>query len=243
MKSLNLKEVEAYVNKNVVGFHKARLYNLKGLNLNSVLRRKNPYLYRAKNIRIASEFVTEILDALLSSSEEKTFGDFLEGLAIFVAERTAGGHKSAANGIDLEFTNNRIHYLVSIKSGPNWGNAPAHRKQEEEFGKALNVMKQSAHGKNVEAILGICYGRTTTSRIGNYEKVVGQSFWYFISENKNLYTDIVEPLGHRAKEHNDAFRSEKAKIINTFTKEFTDRFCINGAIDWKKVVEFNSSNM
>lgn len=74
-------------------------------------------------------------------------------------------------------------------------------------------------------------------------KVVGQNFWYLISEDKDLYTSIIEPIGYRAKEHNDAFLVEKSKVVNRFTKAFIDEFCDStGAIDWVKLVEFNSGN-
>ena len=74
-------------------------------------------------------------------------------------------------------------------------------------------------------------------------KVVGQNFWYLISENKDLYTDIIEPIGYRAKEHNETFEIERAKVENRFTKEFIDEFCEeDGSIDWVKLVEFNSGN-
>lgn len=64
-----------------------------------------------------------------------------------------------------------------------------------------------------------------------------------ISENERLYTDIIEPIGHRAKEHNDTFDSERAKVANRFTREFIDGFCDgSGAIDWVRLVEFNSGN-
>jgi len=75
-------------------------------------------------------------------------------------------------------------------------------------------------------------------------KVVGQNFWFLLSKNENLYTDIIEPLGYRAREHNDKFAEEKAKIINSFTKEFLADFTqTDGTIDWVKVVEFNSGNL
>jgi Type II restriction endonuclease EcoO109I len=91
--------------------------------------------------------------------------------------------------------------------------------------------------------LGICYGKTKTSYLRGYLKVVGQNFWYLISENKNLYTDIIEPVGYRAKEHNEAFFVEKGKVANRFTKAFIDDFCdSSGSINWIKLVEFNSGN-
>ena len=72
---------------------------------------------------------------------------------------------------------------------------------------------------------------------------MGQNFWCLISDNKDLYTDIIEPIGHRAKEHNEAFLLEKSRVTNRFTKLFIDGFCDDtGAIDWVKLVEFNSGN-
>ena len=76
-----------------------------------------------------------------------------------------------------------------------------------------------------------------------YLKVVGQNFWYLISEDEGLYTDIIEPIGYRAKEHNDSFLIEKSKVISRFTKQFMDIYCTEaGAINWVKLVEFNSGN-
>ena len=207
------------------------------------LQKKNPYLFRAKNITVANDLVNDVLDAFLASSEEKLFGDFLEELAIFVSSKTCKGRKSAATGIDLEFENDKTLYLVSIKSGPNWGNSSQQKKQESDFQNALKVFKQSNHKTNVQPVLGICYGKVKTSHIRGYLKVVGQNFWYLISEDENLYTDIIEPLGYRAKQHNAKFLKEKSRIINLFTQEFMKTFCTNGIIDWKKIVEFNSGNL
>jgi len=242
MKSLNLDEVREHVNENIVDFHRRRVRSLEGLSLEKLLT-KNPYLFRAKNITAATELIEGLLDAFLSSSEEKLFGDFLEGLALFVASKTCGGHKSTAAGVDLEFINDGVHYVVSIKSGPNWGNSSQQRRLEQDLRDAVVRLKQSKFGANVQPVLGICYGKTRTSFVRGYLKVVGQNFWYLISEDKDLYTDIVEPIGHRAKEHNELFYKERARVIERFRKQFTERFCDStGAIDWVKLVEFNSGN-
>ena len=57
------------------------------LDLKTILRKKNPYLFKAKNINLASDLIREILDAFLYSSEEKLFGDFLEDLATFISKQ------------------------------------------------------------------------------------------------------------------------------------------------------------
>ena len=122
MNTIDLDSVRQYVNENIVDFHKRRIKSLEELKLKKLLK-KNPYLFKAKNINTASELVSGLLEAFLSSSEEKLFGDFLEHLAVFIAGKTCNGHKSTATGVDLEFFNKGIHYIVSIKSGTNWGNS------------------------------------------------------------------------------------------------------------------------
>jgi len=57
-----------------------------------------------------------------------------------------------------------------------------------------------------------------------------------------LYTKIIEPLGHQANERNDDFMQSYSQMINKFTKEFADTFCmVNGSIDWDMLVRFNSA--
>ena len=242
MNPLCLDEVNACANENIEDFHQRRIVLLEELKLDNLLK-KNPYLFKAKNITTAGDLMTGLLDARLSSSEEKLFGNFLEDLAIFIASKTCNGHKSIAPGVDLEFENTGIYYIVSIKSGPNWGNSSQQSKLAEDLRKAVTRVKQSRHGANVQPVLGICYGKTRTNYLRGYLKVVGQNFWYLVSENKQLYTDIIEPIGYRAKEHNDMFYEERARVVNRFTREFIDKFCDDtGAIDWVKLVEFNSGN-
>jgi hypothetical protein len=242
MKPLNLDNVRHYVNENIIDFHQRKIRSLEELKLERLLK-KNPYLFKAKNIMTAGELISGLLEAFLSSSEEKLFGDFLENLAVFIAGQTCDGHKSAAPGVDLEFFNKEVHYVVSVKSGPNWGNSSQVNKLAQDLQNAATRVKQSKHGANVQPVLGICYGKTKTSYLRGYLKVVGQNFWYLISENKDLYTEIIEPIGYRAQEHNEVFLEEKSRVINRFTKLFCEKFCDeNGAISWVKLLEFNSGN-
>lgn len=184
-----------------------------------------------------------ILDAHLSSQEETIFGGFLEGLAIFICGETYGGRKSSAEGIDLEFERNHTHYIVSIKSGPNWGNSSQIKKMIQNFTKAKRILNTNSGQRNVVAVNGCCYGVEACEDKGEYLKKCGQNFWEFISGDAAFYTSIIEPLGHRAKERNDTFAKEYAKVLNRFTKEFIDDFCApDGAIAWEKLVGFNSGN-
>jgi len=74
MNPLRLEEVNVFANENIVSFHQKRIKSLESLKLNKLLK-KNPYLFRAKNITTAGDLMNGLLDAFLSSSEEKLFGD------------------------------------------------------------------------------------------------------------------------------------------------------------------------
>lgn len=110
MSKLNLKEITKYVEDNIDNFHAKRLEKLEKLNFKQVLKRKNPYLFKAKNILSAHDLMQNILDAFLQSQEETLFGEFLEGVAIFVCHQVYEGVKSTElEGIDLEFTKKKYN--------------------------------------------------------------------------------------------------------------------------------------
>ncbi len=234
-------KVALFIQEAIPDFHRKRLESLGSLKLKNVLKRKNPYLYRAKNINTASELVSGVVDAHLSSQEETVFGAFLENVAIYACSIAYRGIKSGIEGIDLEFTLDGIRYIVSVKSGPNWGNSSQIKKMRDNFRKASIVLRQNGTVKNVLAINGCCYGKGHTDK-GDYKKICGESFWTLISGDSNLFIDIIEPLGNQAKERNETFLVEYSKVINRFTKEFLDSFCASdGLIDWEKLVRFNSA--
>jgi len=241
MRNISRSEIIRFIEPNIQHFHIRRLENLLTLHLKKILSRKNPYLFKAKNQNTAHDLVKTVLDAHLSSQEEGIFGGFLEELAVFICSRVYGGRKSSAEGIDLEFDRDGTYFLVSIKSGPNWGNSRQIAKMKDDFKRAKRIMGTNTRGVRVIAVNGCCYGKDDKPDKGDYLKLCGQGFWEFISGDENLYTDIIEPLGYKAKEKNEKFQLEYANVINKFTFEFSKEYCApDGSILWAKLVRFNS---
>lgn len=241
MARLDYKGLLSFIEPKITDFHKRRIQRLSGLQLEDVLKRKNPYLFKAKNLNTAAELVKSILDAHLSSQEEAIFGAFLEELAVHICKQVYGGDKSSTVGIDLEFNKNGIRYIVSIKSGPNWGNSSQIKKMNDNFKTAKRILRTNATSTKVVAVNGCCYGKEPNDDKGDYLKYCGQKFWEFISGDDNLFVEIIKPMGHKAKEHNEAFELEYAKVINKFTQSFGEKFLSKtGEIDWEHLVRFNS---
>lgn len=243
MPELNLKQVEKFISENIGSFHETRLQKLQKLKLKVILKRKNPYLFKCKNVFVASDLVRPILDAYLSSQEETIFGDFLEQIAIYVNAMVFGGRKSTSEGIDLEFDRNGTRFIVAIKSGPNWANANQKKKMRDQFLTSKRALRTGGNrNAKIVAINGCCYGKDSRPDKGDYFKYCGQDFWEFISGDKDLYIKIIDPLGTKAKEKNEVFNEEYGRVVNKFTKEFSEEFCVDDAIDWEKLIQFNSGN-
>lgn len=235
------EKLSKFIEESINDYHKKILDKLLKLKLKSVLKRKNPYLFKVKGLDNSNELVKSILDAHLSSQEEAIFGGVLEELAIFVCSVVYGGVKSSAEGIDLEFDKDGIKYIVSIKSGPHWGNANSIKKLKDHFKKAKRILGTNAKKQNVVAVNGCCYGKEGKSDKGEYIKYCGQEFWEHISGDDKLYAKIIAPFGVDANKRNNAFYAEYEKVLERFNIEFSKEFCDkDGVIDWDKLLEYNS---
>ncbi|MEL0592344.1 MULTISPECIES: PmeII family type II restriction endonuclease [Planktothrix] len=94
MSESNHQIYSKYLIENVLNpFYDKRFEKLRQLQIRDIIKRKNPYLFKAKNIELAGEFVKSIVDAFLSSQEETIFGNLLEGFAIYISETLYGGVK------------------------------------------------------------------------------------------------------------------------------------------------------
>lgn len=143
-----------YVEENIGTFHQKRIAGLNDLKLKRVLSKKNPYLFKAKYVLTAQEIIKSLTDAFISSQEETIFGDWLEGLAIFINSKVYSGRKSGIPGIDLEFDKEDIRYILTIKSGPNWGNSSQIVKLLADFRTAKKTLRTSNSNLNIVAVNG-----------------------------------------------------------------------------------------
>lgn len=177
-----IDSIAKYVEQHIGEFHASRIAKLQSVNLKELLTRKNPYLFRAKNIVTAGGLVESIASATMSSAEESIFGNWMEGVAMFVAGKVYGGYKSSAEGVDLEFDKDGIHYFVSVKSGPSWSNSTSMKKQKEQFRTARRVFNTSRKAVPTMSIEGCCYGNDNKGyNDSDHEKYCGEKFWTLIS--------------------------------------------------------------
>ncbi len=204
----------------ITPFYENRLNNLNQLRLHGVLKRKNPYLLKAKNIELAGELVKSIVDAFLSSQEETIFGNLLESFAIYSSKTLYGGFKSDLKSVDLEFVRDEAYYVVGIKSGTNWGNSDQVNKMRDNFKLARELLRERGVASEIIAVNGCIYGKDNVpfkkheDPEKQYYKYAGQEFWRFISGDDQLYQEIIKPIDKEARRKDEAFKKAYAAKIN-----------------------------
>jgi len=254
MPVLDYSKINTWTDVNIIKpFYEKRIEKIQELNLKKVLKRKNPYLFRAKNIDNSGDFVSYVLGAFLSSQEETLFGNSMEKLAIYINSLIFDGSKAEEKkfgSVDLIFSKDNKVYIVGIKSGIHWGNSDQINRMKNNFKKAKEILKSEGEKKEIIAINGCVYGQDTKpfkldtkDSSKNYYKLAGQAFWELISGDTELYKKIILPLDEETKRQDIHFKKMYAQKQNEMIKEFSDEFLTkSNSIDWNKIIEFVSKS-
>ena len=237
------KEVIAAIADGLDNFYKSLIDKTNKLDIKKIMKRKNPYLYRAKAVQNANDIVSSVLDAFVTSSEETIFGNcFFEPLAI----AASGGSKALAEGVDImiEKKEENTIYAVAVKSGTSVFNADSKKRQEQNFAAAAKLAKQAK--ARYEAIIGYGYGKKRMSGKGvpkMYQELAGQDFWAELTGEEDFYLKIIQFMGELPEQYLEDYQKSYNNAMNRLLKQFTTEFCKDtGEIDWDKLVKFNSGN-
>ena len=224
-------------------FYDSLITKIDQLDIEKIMKRKNPYLYRAKAMQNASEIVESVLTAFVSSSEETIFGNcFFEPIAIAVS----GGNKALAEGVDLMIEDKEANtiYAIAVKSGTSVFNADSKKRQEQNFMAASKLAQQAK--ARYEAYIGYCYGKKKESGRGKpkmYRELAGKEFWEELTGDSDFYKKIITFMGTLPEQYVEKYQESYNKAANRLVREFANKFCSNdGSIDWEALVEFNSGD-
>jgi hypothetical protein len=239
---MNSDELKALIVERLADFYRRRMHRLEKLKLRDILKRKNPYLFKAVGALNANEIVEGILLAYLSSSDEGIFGDaFFEP----VAKAVSGGVVSPSEGVDIAVETPTAYKAISVKSGPNPYNSSQRKRQDDEF-RALRH-RLAKLGKQFDPILGHACGRQrpkpTKSKV-NFRDLSGQAFWQELTGDPDFYLKLVRLMETKVvSKHRAEYERAWNNAVNRYVREFTNDFCDgSGAVEWEKLVKFNSGS-
>lgn len=222
-------------------FYNSLIEKIDTIDIKKIMKRKNPYLYRAKAMHNASEIVESVLTAFVSSSEETIFGNcFFEPIAI----AASGGVKALAEGVDIMVHDDDTNtiYAIAVKSGPSVFNADSKKRQEQNFNAAAKLAQQAK--ARFVPFIGYSYGRKKDSGRGKpkiYMELAGQAFWEELTGIPDFYQRIIVYMGDLPEKYVARYKESYDRAANRLVREFAINFCKeDGSIDWAKLLEFNS---
>lgn len=200
MEKLDYEKLNTFIASDVIKpFYEIRLERLSLAKISIIAKRKNPYLFKAKNIETSGDLAKSMLDAFLSSQEETIFGELMENLAIHVCTEVFGGQKAEEGkyrSVDLIFNRDEKLYIVGIKSGPNWGNADQISIMKKNFKNAKKIIRAEKGGASIISINGCIYGKDNSPHKVNYVKKINEMTKdvvnLFYSENNLDWDKIID---------------------------------------------------
>lgn len=239
--SYNEQTVVDAIAKALDRYYTSLIEKVDDLNIRKIMKRKNPYLFRAKAVNGAAQIVDAILAAFISSSEETVFGnEFFEPIAIAAVQ----GQKALAEGVDIMVERDDTIYAIAVKSGTSVFNADSRKKQEQNFMAASKLAQQTR--KRFVPIVGYGYGKKKASNKGRpkfYEELAGKDFWAELTGDDGFYIKLIRLMERLPEKYVEDFNTSYQKAANRLVREFTVEFCFeDGSIDWEKLVEFNSGD-
>lgn len=238
--SYDEKEVVSAVSIALTEFYTSLTNKLNELDVDAILKRKNPYLYRAKGINSAAQIVDGILSAYVSSSEETIFGNtFFEPIAIVVS----GGQKAVTEGVDITVDKDNTIYSIAVKSGTSVFNADSRKRQEQNFQSAQKRAQQAK--KAFFPVVGYGYGKKKIKPSNEkfYKELAGKDFWYWLTGDPEFYTKLIQFMGTHPDQYATQFEESYSKAENRMIREFTLKYCNeDGSINWDVLIKFNSGS-
>lgn len=239
MATFDPDKLEELIKRCLNEFYQRRFEKLKSLRLRQVLKRKNPYLFKALGTEQASEIVKKVLEAYISASDETIFGNvYFEQ----IARNLPNIKVSDAKGVDLIVEKERVIHAYALKSGPNPYNASQKERQNTEFLELKHRLMKLQ--KQFDPVLAYAYGRKNKLSSGKwiYRESSGQEFWKEITGDDDFYLKLIRLMGEEPLKRIEEYKSDWDAVINKFTREFTEDFCFpDGHINWEKLTQFVSA--
>jgi len=236
---LDPNKLENLIKKCLNDFYERRFEKLEKLRLRQVLKRKNPYLFKALGTEQASEIVKKILEAYISSSDETIFGNiYFEQIALNLPNITVSDGK----GVDLILNEEKVIHAYALKSGPHPFNSSAKARQNTEFLELKSRLMKLQ--KQFDPVLAYAYGRKNKLSSGKYvyRESSGQEFWKELTGDDDFYLKLMRLMKDEPARRIEEYKSSWDAVINKFAREFTEDFCFeNGHINWEKLVQFISA--
>lgn len=205
---------------------------LNQLTFRKLMKRKNPYLYRASGISSVDELVDRAMGDFVSSSTETYFGTAIEHFITSLP----GLIKSSAPGVDVEKRDRQRVDLFAIKSGPAGYNSSSFKTQRDHLATSKTILEQQS-SLQVRAYVGATYGRPNDGRPNaGYTILSSKNLWARLSGDQDFYAKVLEAYGCVSKFYEEDMPVVRSRLLSEAKKDFSK----GDGIDWARILETTS---
>jgi len=240
----NVIDFEDFVSKQANQFFQQRIHVLEYLTLPQIIS-GNPYLLTFSGHRLfdASCLIEMWLGTTLLANDTLLFDKFLENTAILLFTHLFQWRKLSQTEQVIALETPKNLQVAYVKARVN-SVAPLSTRDSIESLQIQARQLENTSNKLVHPILGICWGPDETVNLQDLRIISGRSFWSLIANGTRLFDEILATFSSSTLKHSEIYEYKKAATLNKLTREFIERFCnADGAIDWLRLVEFNSGNL
>lgn len=228
---IGIKRSLVIIDEFEITFTKPITEKLSNLKMRDIIKRKNPYLYRASGISTCEELVKRAFTEYTSTIGENYFGSFFESVARIVS----GGVKPASGGeIDLDIRRGNEAFLYTIKSGPGGYNSSIEAKARQDLAHAEQRLRQDR--VTTHKTMAYAYGRRRSSFKDGVEKLASKVFWAQLSGDSAFYIKFLDVCA----ELMPLFEADTTAPYELLLNEAHELFCEGDTIQWDKVMRLVS---
>ncbi len=229
------------ISKHLSKFREKASHSLRSMDLDKMLRSKNPFLQTAMEPTTICEFIDRMVDPRFESSAETQMGKILEEIVQFCyqysrkSQRGTTVQTSPAPGSDISIETAKSNTQIAVKSGTRVFNSQSKSAQLDQFRKIKSRLNKTS--KRSFFVIAYCYGSKKPSKDTSvYRELVGAEMWEDATLEKHFHLRLLQAFAKCSRGWAGELRMEVKKTKNRLVKEFSQKYVLrNGKINWEKL--------
>ena len=230
MKLSNLETATDFAESRPPAVYKQWMADLLSFDLLQSASRENIYSL-SRTLLTPQDVAQRLLDNHLVPRQGERTDNFLRELIRGVSS----ADDSATERIDFKLQLGDTLYMIVLSTAVAQDPKTSARMLRR-FQQSRKTHPRSSRGFDIVFVEGCCFGTGENKEQMGHSRLCGDTFWSLISHIPDLYSQVVEPIGHKLSNLNTMFRDEYMQVVNIHTSGVCRNYVTNdGGFGWDKL--------
>jgi len=179
-------------------YYKRFISDLTFVKIEDIIRTANIFKPTCDGIVTIEDKILKMVDSFREMSEKTAFGDVVEDIMFWLANKRYGAEKFYPKRKCLDYKVDRkpgLLWMISNKSSPRWGNSDATSSVLAAFENILAI--EPFNYRIVQCIILCAYGTDNsplkTSKVKHY-KLCGRRAWAFLTADPTFMYQVIDAM-------------------------------------------------